>query len=314
MYSEDNTPPLLPTLLGPLTEILKSTTQDPTALLSLTIKLLSPLSFTRLLTVADSPTILAALRSPLPGANLLGLAIIHKAARTPADAAILSTLPEVTEELVRRWLEVADVGVGEKSARVLGDLLETDCQVVEPNGAPVNGVNGNELVGRQVPGHGRLWSMILDTEEFLSIIVDLCSPSDDRTERQVSLSQGRLLRLLPRLATLNIHAITRSSFSNILPVSPSTAQGGLLQWASFTMVDKSDMLMHLSLIDFFETLVSVMRISATAVKDKDDILKSLVQTATQNDAQLKEALVSLPDRTIEEEAEPLRLYIGKLLH
>lgn len=312
---EDNIPPLLPTLLGPLTQILKSTTQDPTPLLSLTIKLLSPLTFTRLLTVADPPTILAALRSPLSGANLLALAIIHKAARTPADAAILSTLPEVVEELVRRWLEAADVGVGERASRVLGDLFQVDCEVVETQ--PVNGTDGttgSELVRRQVPGHGRLWKMILDTNEFLSLIVSLCSPSDDRTERQVSLSQGRLLRLLPRLATLNIRAITQSNLPRLLPVSVAGAANGLLQWAAFTMVDKSDILMHLSLIDFFETLISVMRVSGNAVREKDDLLKSLIRDATRNDAELKAAITTLPDRTVEEEAEPLRQYITKLLN
>lgn len=216
---------------------------------------------------------------------------------------------------MRRWLEAADVGVGERASRVLGDLFQVDCEVVDSQ--PVNGTagtTGSELVRRQVPGHGRLWKMILDTDEFLSLIVSLCSVSEDRTERQVSLSQGRLLRLLPRLATLNIRAITQSNFPRLLPVSGPGATNGLLQWAAFTMVDKSDILMHLSLIDFFETLISVLRVSSNAIREKDDLLRSLIQDATRNDAELKAAITTLPDRTVEEEAEPLRQYITKLLN
>lgn len=278
--------------------------------MSITIKLLSPLPFTRLLTIADQESILTALSSPLAGANLLGLAIVHKAAKTPADAAILSTLPDVVEALVLRWLDAADVGVGEKAARVLGDLLETDCDVVEAVPSS-NGAVGTELVRRRVPGHARLWSMILNTKDFLSLIVAQCSPSEGRTEKQVSLSQGRLLRLLPRLATLNITAITQTAFPELLPSEHAGA--GLMQWAAFTMVDKADILMHLSVIDFFETLVSIMRVAGNATPQKDEITKTIVKAAAENDADIKTALLGLPDRTIEEEAEPLREYIAKLL-
>ncbi|CEJ90424.1 hypothetical protein VHEMI06212 [[Torrubiella] hemipterigena] len=318
--TEDNIPPLLPTLLGPLTAILKTTTQDPTSVLSITIKLLSPLPFTRLLTIADQESILAALSSPLPGANLLALAIIHKAAKTAADAAILSTLPEVVEELVRRWLDAKDVGVGEKAARVLGDLLETDCDIVEAQPAPtINGTTGQEVIKRRVPGHGRLWQMILSNREFLTLIVSLCSPSPEdtespRTTNQQSLSQGRVLRLLPRLATLNLRAITQQPLPDFFTAVHADAGAGLLQWASFDMIDKEDILMRLSVVDFFETFVSIMRVTRVTTPDKDEIVKKIVKVAAESDEELKSALLALPDRTVEEEAEPLREYIAKLLN
>ncbi|GJN70642.1 hypothetical protein VFPFJ_08856 [Purpureocillium lilacinum] len=322
--TEDNIPPLLPTLLPPLTQILKTTTQDPTPLLSLTIKLLSPLSFTRTLTIADPPSLLTALRSPLPGANLLALAIIHKAAGAPSDASILSTLPEVVEELVRCWLESLDTGVGERAARVLGDLLETDCEVIGGEGvngvANVDGVNGTEVVKRRLPGHARLWSLILQTRPNLSLIQSRCTleaevDEPSRTARQVSISQGRLLRLLPRLAALNLRVISSTPFADLfmLPGVVSEQVGsGLLQWAALGMVDKSDFLMHLTLNDFFETLVSVMRVS-TRSPDIDIAIKALVKTAVRNDMELGAALETLPDRTVEEEAEALRRYISGLL-
>ncbi|KAF4976252.1 hypothetical protein FZEAL_7059 [Fusarium zealandicum] len=319
--TETNIPPLLPTLLPPLTTILKQTTQDPTPLLSLTIKLLSPVPFSRCLTIADPPSLLAALRSPLPGANLLALAIIHKAASTPADAAILSTIPDVVEELVRRWLDSADVGVGGRAARVLGDVLETDCEVIVAgegvNGvsdsAMTNGIAGTELVKRRVPGHGRIWRLIFTNRQFVHLITSICRP--ETINRQATLAQGRLLRILPRLAVLDLRAMSTTPYPELLPLPSSIPEQighGLLQWAALAMVDNTDVLMHLSVIDFFETFVSIIRIAGN-LAEKDGIVRALVGTAAQEDEQLTAALRGLPDRTVEEEAEPLARFIGGLL-
>ncbi|KAL7795182.1 hypothetical protein V8C37DRAFT_374755 [Trichoderma ceciliae] len=323
--TESNIPPLLPTVLPPLTQILRITTQDPSPLLSLTIKLLSPLTFTRTLTIADPPSILTALTSPLPGANLLALAIIHKATKTPTEAALLSTLPDVVEALVSRWLESPDVGVGERAAKVLGDLLETDCETIRGEGVNgvgnQNNVNGFEVVKRRLPGYGRLWRLILLQRPLLELIKTLCSPETadppTRPRHQTSLSQGRLLRLLTRLSTLDIRAISQTAFPDLFPLPTAAAQAagqGILQWAALSMVSKSeDILMHLNVIDFFETFVSVMRISHLTTEEKT-VVKNLVRAAAQDDEQLKEALRGLPNRTVEEEAESLRAYIGEILN
>lgn len=319
--TDANIPPLLPRLLPILSSILRSTTQDPTPLLSLTVKLLSPLSFSDALSVADPPSLATALGSPLPGANLLALAIIHKAAKSPASVATLAELPEVVEHLVRRWLESPDVGVGERASRVLGDLLETDSgRRRAVNGTVVNGGLATPSEDGSSSNH-TLWQLVILQRPILSLIVTLCSqptssgqtPQELRAAiRQTSLSQGRLLRLLPRLATLNLRALTQSSFPDMFPIPEPAARElgvGLLQWAALAMVDRSDMLMHLSLVDFFEAFVSVMRVSA----DTDDFVKRLVQTAVREDPELASSLRGLPDRTIEDEAEPLRVYINELL-
>lgn len=306
-------------MLPPLTAILKSTTQDPTPCLSLTVKLLSPLPLTRTLTIADPPSLIGALRSPLPGANLLALAIIHKGAATPGEAALLSTLPDVIEELVRAWLSAADTGVAEKAARVIGDLLETDCEVV--GGASHPQVNGlaNEIVfppsaqqqlvrRRRMPGHGRLWGLLFGDRQVFSLIQTLCSPHADRTTNEITLAQGRLLRLLPRLATLNLAPLTTTKFPDLF-----ADEGGVLQWAALHMVDVTDILMHLNLVDFFETLISVMRVAETRSGETDAQVAALVRSAIREDAELEMALRGLANRTVEEEAEGLRAYIDELL-
>lgn len=74
-----------------------------------------------------------------------------------------------------------------------------------------------------------------------------------------------------------------------------------------------DILMHLNLIDFFETFVSVMRVSRIT-PEEHAIAKKLIKVAAEGDGELKEALRGLPNRTVEEEAEPLRAYVNDLLY
>lgn len=220
---------------------------------------------------------------------------------------------------MHRWLSAADVGVGERAARVLGDVLEVDCPVVEDqphNLSETNGTTSTELVKRRTPGHGRLWRLLFTNRQMFTIIPQLCgsataSGDEPRTERELSISQGRLLRILPRLATLDIQAISKSQFTDLLPLAGSTDHG-VLQWAALGMVDMTDMLMHLSVIDFFETLVSIMRVTNTG-NQAQIVVKGLVKEAVSGDNELKDALVGLPNRTVEEEAEPLRAYISQLL-
>lgn len=263
--------------------------------------------------------------SPLPGANLLALAILHKAAKAPTEAALLSTLPDVVEAIIRRWLESLDVGVGERAAKVLGDLLEADCETIRPtegvNGASSYNFNGLSTTNRRrMPGHGRLWRVIFTQRHFLKLIKTLCSPETanppTRPRHQTSLSQGRLLRLLIRLAALDIRAISTAHYQDLFPLSPAIAPSdqGILQWAALEMLSGSDdILMQLNLIDFFETLVSVMRVSRLT-PEENAIVKKLVKVAAEGNGQLKEALRGLPNRTVEEEAEPLRAYISDLLN
>ncbi|PHH63746.1 hypothetical protein CDD81_5511 [Ophiocordyceps australis] len=317
--TETNIPSLLPLLLPTLTRILKSTSQDPTPLLSFTIKLLASLSFTQALAVADAPSLLAALRSPLPGAQLLALAILNKAAASPSDASILSSLPELVHELVRCWLATRDVGSGQRATRVLGNLLGTDCDLVP---AVTNGVSASttDVVRRRLPGHGRLWRLILMDHHCLSLIQSLCSPSNSdhdspRPIQAVTLSQGRLLGLLPRLAALNMRPLTQCAFADLFPLDQGTSQlvgRGLLQWATLNMVDKSDLLMRLNLIGFIETFVSIMRVSQRT-NQRDQVVKKIVLAAIRDDPDVKSGLETLPDRTVEEESEPLRSYIAELM-
>ncbi|KAJ4011304.1 hypothetical protein NW752_007159 [Fusarium irregulare] len=314
-----NIPIIQPTLLPPLMSLLKTTTQDPTVVFSLTTKLLSPLSFTQCLSLGGAESLIEALRSPLAGANLLALNIIQKAASNPREVDALAALPQVVEELLRTWLGSPDADVGGRSTRVLGSLLETDCDIMpETQPATSNGVNGvspseTGLVKRHIPGHASLWRLVIWDRHCLEIIVSLCRPAI--INRQATFAQDRLLRIIPRLTALHPRAMAISPFADLFPLPDyvsETIGHGLLQWAALNMVDTSDVLMHQTLIVFFESFVSILRIAGES-PDKDAIVRNVVKTATSQDEELKRSLRTLPDRTVQEEAEPLAKYISQIL-
>ncbi|KAL4732387.1 hypothetical protein ACLX1H_001402 [Fusarium chlamydosporum] len=312
-----NIPVIQPTLLPPLMSLLKTTTQDPTVVFSLTTKLLSPLSFTQCLSLGGAESLIEALKSPLSGANLLALNIIQKAADNAREVDALAALPQVVEELLRTWLSSPDSDVGGRSTRVLGSLLETDCDIM-PESHMTNGVNGTsssetELVKRHIPGHASLWRLVIWDRYYLEILVSLCRPAI--INRQATFAQDRLLRIIPRLTALHPRAMAISPFADIFPLpdyADDSMGHGLLQWAALNMVDTGDILMHQTLIVFFESFVSIMRIAGDSA-DKDAIVRNVVKTAVSQDQELKQALRTLPDRTVQEEAEPLAKYISRIM-
>lgn len=220
---------------------------------------------------------------------------------------------------MRVWLLSPDTGVGERASRVLGDLLETDCDVEEEEagGGNLNGVNGNSTgteitLRRSQPGQGRLWRLIFGGEtDLLGFIVRNCDISrrDHPDPRQGTVSQGRLLGILPRLCTLNIFTLIATQ-----PRAFSGRDTSILEWAALRMVDKEDILMDLTLVDFFEALVSVMRVAKRGdAGRRDAIVATLVRAAGEQDGKVTDALRALPNRTVEEEEEALRAYIAKIL-
>ncbi|XXG95193.1 DNA-directed RNA polymerase III subunit C31 [Hypoxylon texense] len=309
--TDANIPPLIPRLLPKITEILKQYQQDPAILCSLAIKLLGPINFTQVLSLASEEALIQALRSPAPSANILAMTVLEKAARSPSDAAILAMMNQLVTNFLAQWLSAPQVEVGEKGSRVLGDLLDVDCDTRPPDGVSVNGM---EIAVRKPPGQGLMWRRIFHDRDIYDVILSLCSSNGPLDSQQRSLAQGRLLRILPRLAALNFRAVTWTDFSDLNQRHANfSGNGGLLQFAALHMIDKEDMLMHLSLIDFFEVLLSIQRITPFSTY-KIDTLKGLVKEATAQDNTLKAALRTLPERTVPEEAEDLGRFIREILN
>ncbi|CAK7565770.1 MAG: hypothetical protein SEPTF4163_003697 [Sporothrix epigloea] len=345
--NESNIPPLIPRLLPKVVGVL----QNPAAvgseahaavLCSIAEKILGPVSFQDALSLASEPVLIAALGADAAAAtNLLAMTVIHKAVgRAPRRLGVVENIARLADmkallaALVVRWLASPAVEVGECGGRVLGDLLDVDCPLppvryVSP--ASLTTANGSlsgiatTSVGppspslRSVPGQGLLWRILLQESAFYTdILVAICQgshPSVAGNQHQQSIAQGRVLRLLPRLATLHLEAV-------------ATGPQSLLTFAALNMVDKSDALMHLSLIDYYESLVSVLRVVASAqpvpgsgsedgVSNNADyiieVLRTLLRTATAQDPMLLQSLQTLPDRTVPEEADELREWIRQVL-
>lgn len=321
--NDANIPPLIPRLLPKITKILKQYQQDPAVLCSLAIKLLGPVSFTQVIAMASEEALIQALRSPAPSANLLVMAILQKAARSPADAAILAMMNSIVSAFLTTWLSAPQVEVGEKGTKVLGDLLDTDCDLQPPPaGAPsTTTLNGMEIAIRtKPPGQGLMWRRVFHDHDIYGLILSLGSRGPHQSaegglsEQQLTLAQGRLLRLMPRLAALNLVAVSRTDFPDLNEryVSDASSDEGLLHFVALHMVDKEDLLMHLNLIDFFEELVSLQRITPYSTF-KMDTLRKLMKDALRGDDRLRSAMADLPNRTVPEEAEELRTFVRDIL-
>ncbi|KAI1748474.1 hypothetical protein F4782DRAFT_359506 [Xylaria castorea] len=308
--TDANTPPLIPRLLPKITDILKRYQHDPAVLCSLATKLIAPISFLQVVELASEEAIIQALRSPAPSANLLAMTILAKAAKSPSDAAILAAnMKGIITSFVNQWLSASQVEVGEKGSKVLGDLLDIDSDARPSEGLAVSGV---EIAVRKAPGQGSMWRRIFHDRDVYGLILSLCSNGPHQSAeapKQLSLAQGRLLRILPRLSALNIAAVTKSHFPELHQrYANSEGVGGLLYFAALDMIDKEDVLMHMSLIDFFETMLSIQRLTPFSTY-KMDTLRTLYREASKQDDTLKNAILSLPERTVPEEADELRRFI-----
>ncbi|CAK7265695.1 hypothetical protein SEPCBS119000_001649 [Sporothrix epigloea] len=346
--NETNIPPLIPRLLPKVVGVLQNPAAVGSAahaaiLCSIAQKILGPVSFQDALSLASESVLIEALGAGAAAAtNVLAMNVIHKAAgRAPRrvgvaeDVARLADMKALLAALIVRWLASPTVEVGECGGRVLGDLLDVDCPLppvryVSP--ASLASANGS-LSGiataslgppppslRRVPGQGRLWqSLLQDPAFYADILIAICQgthPSVAGNTQQRSIAQGRVLRLLPRLATLHLAAV-------------ATGPQSLLTFAALHMVDTSDELMHLSLVDFYESLVSVLRVAASAqsvsasgngdgtvANSRDyiiEVLRPLLRTATAQEPMLLQSLQTLPDRTVPEEADNLREWLRQVL-
>lgn len=285
--------------MPPLTEILLTYENDPSILASLAIKLLRPIRFTEALILASEDALVQALRSPAPAANILALEIIGKARRSPGDTAILSIMKGVVENVLRTWLSTPHVEVGEKATQILGDLLEVDCDRRSSAGIDTK-MRGLQLAGGMPPGQGLLWRRIFHDQQVYELPFELCSSRTVGTgegqldERQKSLAQGRLLRILPRLSALDFHTITHTNFPAVdekygLP----TGEQGILYFALVDMVNKDeDMLMHVFSIDVFVDFLDTMS-TTELTQSTMDYLARLVKTVASSDNTLYQTLQSI---------------------
>ncbi|CCU81969.1 hypothetical protein BGHDH14_bgh03768 [Blumeria hordei DH14] len=298
---DENIKPVIRQLLPPLTKILPTYQRDPSILVSLTTKLLQPLQFTETLIAASEHDICHALQSTYPSSAILGIMIISKAAHSPSYTTILSNMKSPLTTFFYTWLSTPHVSVGEAATKALGDLLETDCDGTNKP-SELNHEGGNATVMRKKPpGQGLLWRRLFYDFDIYSLFFSLCGPAHVETlgqpgldPRQRSLAQSRLLQLLPRLAMLDLYTLIHSPFP-VTVDKQDTPLPALLPFAAEQMVDKSDTLMHMTLVHFYEDLLILMSryilppstlsyigTLITRVAREDTLLQNCLNTITRN--------------------------------
>ncbi|KAI9777958.1 MAG: hypothetical protein M1839_008493 [Geoglossum umbratile] len=270
--TEQNLPPLIPTLLPQLTSLLP-VLQSPEPVTSLITTLLRPVPFTSCLTFTTPASLVEALHSPSPPVNILALSLLEKATVSPGDAAIVAGMKEVVSELVILWLCTPDTEVAEKAAGVLGNLLEVDCGTSDAGDIDVDMEDSGNSGGKNGRGQGLMWRRIFGDRDIYSLLFSICSlktagtGEGQQSKREKTLSQARLLGLLQRLAMLDFGAITHSHHADL--EAPYGLQGdreGFLDFAAVHMVDtKDDVLMHMTLIDFFAELLKAVSFPDTSM-------------------------------------------------
>ncbi|QSZ31279.1 hypothetical protein DSL72_000842 [Monilinia vaccinii-corymbosi] len=302
--TEYNISPLIPKLLPTITQILLTTRQDPTVLASLSVKLLQPITFPQALELAAEDALIIALRSPIPAANILAVTIIEKAAKSPSHVALLSNMKGVVENYIRAWLSNPHVEVGEKTTQVLGKLLAVDS---DRRSSITNGVGSMDLDSRHPPGQGLLWRRIFQDQDAYEMLFSLCSLNtigtgdDGLGGRQKTLAQARLLRLLPRLASLDSRMISQTYLPEV--DKKYISQGGkhgLLYFAAMEMVDKEDLLMHMTLTIFFLEFLDAISTTELTGPTKEYVA-AMMKKAMESDVELRQ---SVEDITVSPDSTP----------
>ncbi|GAW23829.1 hypothetical protein ANO14919_134060 [Xylariales sp. No.14919] len=309
-----NIPPLIPRLLPKIIDILKQYQSQPDALCQLAIRLLRPLDFHQVLSFTSQEGIILALQSPASPVNLLAVAILAKAAKSPGDTSLLATMKDVITSFVTLWLSAPWVDVGELATEVLGDLL-----MVDSPDWPIEGLDESSHEPIRIlpttPGQGFMWRRIFHDRDVYGLVLSLCSDGPHQSalgrpnHQQLSLAQGRLLSLLPRLSVYNLGALTKTHFPDLhQQYMNSEAPDGLLYFAAIHMVDKEDSLMLSLLIDFVERLIKIQLVTPPS-KFKTDTFRNLYRTMVQNDDRVENLIKTLPDCAETENVDELRQFI-----
>ena len=248
------------------------------------------------MTLASEESLIQALLSSAPSANILAITVIQKSSRSPSDTAILSIMQGLVKSFLRTWLSTPHVEVGEKATMALGDLLEVDCdrRLISTR------LNSMDLASRGPSGQGLLWRRIFQDREIYEMLFSLCSfetvgiGEGRLDERQKSLAQARLLRVLPRLAALDFRTISHTNFPDIeAHYGLQAGEQGILWFAATDMVNKEeDMLMHITIIDFFAEFLEVM--STTEITQSTmNYIAALLRKVTQTDQTMYGSLESI---------------------
>ncbi|KAL8711135.1 MAG: hypothetical protein Q9225_007172 [Loekoesia sp. 1 TL-2023] len=239
-------------LLHQLANLLPTLQQDPTPATTLIQVLVRPASFTfsRVLDIKPPVDFTAGFSTPSPPINFVTLCLLEKAKLRRSDADIVAGKPDVVASLIKLWLSTSDTAVSQKAHNVFLGLLTAEgegpeCIAVEP-------------ADHYEPYHQSLmWRRVFRDKDIYGSIYEICSLSTAGQDGQLSkrdktVAQARFLDLLAKIDCQSVRTSQIAEIESIYGVKNE----GLLEFASLRMVDhEDDVLMHMTLIDFFAELL-----------------------------------------------------------
>ncbi|KAF2198235.1 hypothetical protein GQ43DRAFT_170224 [Delitschia confertaspora ATCC 74209] len=232
--------------------LLPNLQQDPAPLNDFVLKLSAPYRFDD---VKDLDFRIGLDLAAKPFHHLI-LSLLEKAAASEIDSEKLANQPDVVRAVVRLWLCTDDAGIATKAGDLLVSLLT---------------VSKNLSQGSPAYGRGPMWKRIFEDKDVYGLFYVFCSmkslPSNETplSKRDKTLAQARLFDWLPIIGSLSWDAITTSHHRDIERAVGLSGDQGLLHFAATRMVDKEDdILMHMSLINFYSDLISTIRIPTTS--------------------------------------------------
>ncbi|KAI9875564.1 MAG: hypothetical protein M1830_008333 [Pleopsidium flavum] len=262
-FSESTDRASIAELINQLSGVLPSLQQDPTPIVKLISTIIKPATFTfnDVLSIQPSVDFVAGFNTSSAPINLVTLELLMKATYTASDAAIVAGQPGVAMALIQLWLCTPETAVGQKAQEVLWGLLEVDHkrQTQEEHRDLSVRIDGNIERGE---GQGLVWRRLFGDRDIYGRLLSICSlqtvgQANQPSKRDKTVAQARLMDLIPKVAKLDWDIISVSHFPDIESYY-GVKGGGLVEFAALHMVDVADdLLMHVTLIDFFAELLGV---------------------------------------------------------
>ncbi|KAI4162897.1 MAG: hypothetical protein LQ342_003408 [Letrouitia transgressa] len=238
-------------LIHQLAELVPKLQQDAspaTRLIEILIRS-SSYTFSRVQDIRPPVDFQAGLLAPSFSINLVTLSLLEKAALKKSDAGIVAGQPDIVSSLVRSWLSTPDTAVAQKAHHVLlGLLTATD--------------EGQTAETRVHQNHyepfyqSLMWRRIFKDKDIYALLFSLCDlatagQQGQLNRREKTIAQARLLDWLVRVDCEPV----RTSQIPEVEMKHGVKDGGILDFAATDMVDREDVLMHMTLIDFFAELI-----------------------------------------------------------
>ena len=239
-------------LIHQLADLLPNLQQDPTPATTLIQVLVRPASYTfsRVLQIQPAVDFSAGLSSQSPPINHITLCLLEKAKFRRSDAGIVAGRSDVIASLIRLWLSTPDTAVSQKAHDVFLGLL-----TAEEEGP--GHTTGRSAEYHESQRQGLMWRRVFRDRDIYGSIYQICSLStagqeDQLSKRDKTVAQARLLDFLVKI---DCELIRTSQIAEV-ERSYGVKDGGLLEFACLEMVDfEDDVLMHMTLIDFFAELL-----------------------------------------------------------